>query len=150
MASMTMETGNSPTKLSPQDINHFNTPLNDRKKYIIETLNLKNNELIDTKQKLEDVTQLFLDHWAILDINGDRLARSKCEEKLEIDTYGPPVASRTRFVNPVLADQVKKKLQEWIDSGIVIPSTSPWQSPLVIVPKKNSTLYTHCNRLSFT
>ena len=67
---------------------------------------------------------------------GNRLAKFKCEEKLEIDTHGPPVASRTRFVNPVLADQVKKKLQEWIDSGIVIPSTSPWQSPLVIVPKK--------------
>ena len=45
------------------------------------------------------------------------------------------MASRTRFVNPVLAERVKEKLQEWINSGIVIPSTSPWQSPLVIVPK---------------
>ena len=127
-----------PEKMSTQDIQHFETSLEERRRYIIDTLKLEDNKLIDTKQKLEQITQIFLDHWGILDINGDRLAKFKCQEKLEIVTRGPPVASKTRFVNPILAEKVKLKLQEWIDSGIVIPSTSPWQSPLVIVPKKTA------------
>ena len=138
LATMLEDDKEMPPKLSLQDIRHFNTNLEERRNYIIKTLKLDENELIDTKQKLDEVTQLFLDHWGILDINGDRLAKFKCQEKLEIITHGQPIAAKTRFVNPVLAEKVKKKLQEWIKSGIIIPSTTPWQSPLVMVPKKTS------------
>ena len=98
-------------ELSPQDNQHFETSLEDRRNYIIKTLKLDNNELIDSEQKLEKVTQLFLDHWGVLDINGDRLAKFKCQEKIEIITHGPPVASKTRFVNLVLTEKGKEKIQ---------------------------------------
>ena len=136
LSAMTISNEEMPEEMSTQDIQHFETSFEERKRYIIDTLKLEDNKLIDTKQKLEQITQIFLDRWGILDIYGDRLAKFKCQEKLEIVTHGPQVASKTRFVNPILAEKVKLKLQEWIDSGIVIPTTSPWQSPLVIVPKK--------------
>ena len=100
-----------PNEMSPQDKRHFSTTPEERRNYIIKTLKLndvKENELIDSNQKREEVIQLFLDHWGILDINGDRLAKFKCNEKLEIITEGEPIAAKTRFVNPVLAEKVKK------------------------------------------
>ena len=106
-----------PNEMSPQDKRHFSTTPEERRNYIIKTLKLndvKENELIDSNQKLEEVIQLFLDHWGILDINGDRLAKFKCNEKLEIITEGEPIAAKTRFVNPVLAEKVKIIIDEWI------------------------------------
>ena len=96
-------------KMYPQDIQHFKTSLEDRRNCIIKTLKLDNNKLIDSEQKLEKVTELFFGYWGVLDINGDRLAKFKSQKKIEIITHGPPVASKTRFVNPVLAETVKEK-----------------------------------------
>ena len=71
-----------------------------------------------------------------MDINGVRLAKFKSDATLEITTTGEPIACRTRFVNPILAKEVKKIIDGWVDRGIAIPTTSPSQSPLVIVSKK--------------
>ena len=133
IASLT--TGNL-EKMSIQDKRHFDTSMEDRKSYIIETLKLRENKLIDTEDKLDKVIKLFLKYWGILDINGDRLAKFRSKEKLEINTTGEPIACRTRFVNPILAKAVKNIIEDWVKRGIAVPTTSPWQSPLVIVPKK--------------
>ena len=69
-------------------------------------------ELLTLNRNKKTSIHLFLDHWGILDINGDRLAKFKCYEKLEIITEGEPIAAKTRFVNPVLAEKVKTIIDE--------------------------------------
>lgn len=57
------------------------------------------------------------------------------EIRLQPDTQ--PIRSRYRPPNPSLEPVLKKQLQEWEDQGVIEPSNSPWNFPLVAVPKKN-------------
>jgi hypothetical protein len=36
-------------------------------------------------------------------------------------------------------DKIRKQIQEFLDKGVIVPSTSPCGSPIVLVPKKNGT-----------
>jgi hypothetical protein len=36
-------------------------------------------------------------------------------------------------------DEIKKQIQELLEKGVIIPSTSPCRSPIVVVPKKDGT-----------
>ena len=36
-------------------------------------------------------------------------------------------------------NEVKKKLQKFLEKGVIRPSTSPCGSPIIIVPKKDGT-----------
>jgi hypothetical protein len=35
--------------------------------------------------------------------------------------------------------KLKKQIQEFLDKGVIMPSTSPCGSPIVLVPKKDGT-----------
>ena len=36
-------------------------------------------------------------------------------------------------------DEIKKQIQELLDKGVIVPSSSPCGSPIVLVPKKDGT-----------
>lgn len=56
----------------------------------------------------------------------------------EIDTgEASPIACQHRRVPIHLEDKVEKMVQDFVDKGIIRPSESPWNAPLVVVPKKN-------------
>ena len=35
--------------------------------------------------------------------------------------------------------EIKRQIKEMLDKGIIRPSTSPWGSPIVLIPKKDGT-----------
>ena len=53
-----------------------------------------------------------------------------------IETSGPPVFSKPRRVTPEKLDIIKTYISECLAQGILRPSSSPWASPLHLVPKK--------------
>jgi len=55
----------------------------------------------------------------------------------EIITRGPPVASRVRRLSPEKLSIAQAEFKEMEEMGIVRRSTSPWASPLHMVPKSN-------------
>ncbi|MEL7308570.1 MAG: reverse transcriptase family protein [Pseudomonadota bacterium] len=59
----------------------------------------------------------------------------------EIDTGGvKPIACQNRRIPFGLEEKVDKLIQELVDKNIIRPSESPWNAPLVVIPKKNGDL----------
>jgi len=50
-------------------------------------------------------------------------------------TKGPPVASRVRRLSPEKREIVKEEIANLLKAGIITPSSSPYTSPIHIVPK---------------
>ena len=59
----------------------------------------------------------------------------RCKIEHHIITSGPPVVSRVRRLSPERLAFVKKEIRQLLESGIVVPSSSPYASPIHIVPK---------------
>lgn len=55
----------------------------------------------------------------------------------KIVTDAEPIKQRYYPVSPVVLKQIDKELQDMLDQDIIEPSSSPWSSPIVMVPKKD-------------
>lgn len=55
----------------------------------------------------------------------------------QIQTTGPPVASKPRRMAPDKLRAVKQEFESMMELGICCPSKSSWASPLHCAPKKN-------------
>ena len=53
-----------------------------------------------------------------------------------IATTGPPIRARTRRLSPERLKIAKQEFEQMLQQGIIRPSSSPWSSPLHMVPKK--------------
>ena len=53
-----------------------------------------------------------------------------------ISTTGPPISSRTRRLSPERLQVARQEFEHMLELGIIRPSSSPWSSPLHMVPKK--------------
>ena len=53
-----------------------------------------------------------------------------------IETTGPPVSARPRRLAPDRLQAAKREFELMLQLGIIRPSSSPWASPLHMVPKK--------------
>ncbi|KFD61463.1 hypothetical protein M514_26359 [Trichuris suis] len=58
-----------------------------------------------------------------------------------IETRGRPVYARPRRLMPDRLAAAKKELEELIRRGILVPSRSPWSSPIHLVPKDKGRTY---------
>ncbi|HSN24512.1 MAG TPA: reverse transcriptase family protein, partial [Methylomicrobium sp.] len=60
--------------------------------------------------------------------------------KMHIDTGDhPPVRSRGFRHSPADRAEISRQVKEMLDAGVVQESDSPWQSPVILVRKKDST-----------
>ena len=53
-----------------------------------------------------------------------------------ITTTGPPIRARTRRLPPERLKIARQKFEQMLQQGIIQPSSTPWASPLHMVPKK--------------
>lgn len=56
-----------------------------------------------------------------------------------------PISSPAYSMNPIVLKKVDVILDKYIASGLIQLSTSPWRSPLVVIPKKNGDLHVTVN-----
>ena len=61
---------------------------------------------------------------------------TKHEIEHHIETTGPPVSARPRRLAPDRLKVAKREFEHMLQLGIIRPSSSPWSSPLHMVPKK--------------
>ena len=64
---------------------------------------------------------------------------SVVKHKIRLDDY-TPFKERHRRIPPHLYEEVKKHLKEMMDKGAIQKSSSPWESPVVLVRKKDGGL----------
>ena len=93
-----------------------------------------NEECLNASQKAE--LQELLEEFRPL-LEPGKLGCVKGYEHV-IDTgASPPVQSRYNYLNPRIMGDVHIELDDRLKRDIVEPSASPWQSPLLILPKKD-------------
>ncbi|CAN0043780.1 unnamed protein product, partial [Sphacelaria rigidula] len=51
-----------------------------------------------------------------------------------------PISSRPHRTNPILTKKVNATLDVYLGAGLIQRSSSPWASPLVVVPKKDGNI----------
>ena len=56
-----------------------------------------------------------------------------------------PVTSRPHRINPVVAKEVDVTLNQYLAAGLIQYSTSPYSSPLVVIPKRSGCVTTTVN-----
>ena len=56
-----------------------------------------------------------------------------------------PISSRPYRTNPVLTKKVDAIIDSYLAAGLVQHSTSPWSSPVVVVPKPNGDIWITVN-----
>ena len=61
-----------------------------------------------------------------------------------IETKGPPSSARPRRLAPDRYSSIKQEFDHMLELGIIRTSSSPWASPLHVVPKKDSNDWRPC------
>lgn len=93
----------------------------------------KNNLSPDQQARLNTVVEEFRS------LSGGRLGRTNLEQHV-IDTGDiSPIKQRYYPVSPHLLPILNKELDRMLELGVVEPSHSAWNSPVLLVPKANGT-----------
>lgn len=71
--------------------------------------------------------------------NPDNLDRTNVLSH-RIDTEGAPIRQGVRRVPLPQREEIRKLLKEMQERDIIVPSKSPWASPIVLVPKKDGSI----------
>ncbi|TNN15986.1 Pol polyprotein, partial [Schistosoma japonicum] len=100
------------------------------------------NLLVDASKKrlVDSNTKLYpiLDKYPNLNKATSKLSCVTSNVTQHITTTGQPVFSEARRLAPEKLRIAKNEFDHIIDLGIIRPSSSPWSSPLHMVPKKDS------------
>ena len=57
--------------------------------------------------------------------------------EISVPEGSAPVTSRPHRIKPILAEEVDAALNQYLAAGLIQHSTSPYSSPLVVIPKKS-------------
>ena len=91
-----------------------------------------------TKQEMKEIVELMSHHRAALALSYNDLAEVKrIKMKIDLIEGAEPVAVKPRPTPPHLREVERLQIERWKQQGVIEDSIgSPWNSPLVIVPKK--------------
>lgn len=104
-----------------------------RVRKLLEMLKL---DKMNNEEKLE-ISKICAKFADIFHLPGDKLNICNLyEQKIHLKTGVSPVYSKPYRLPHAQKTEIKKQIQEMIDSDIIEESTSEWSSPLLIVPKK--------------
>ena len=86
----------------------------------------------------EAVIQLFVDNFNVLATHTNQYGETEVlEMKIYLIPGAIPYKSRVRPLNPNQKENLQDQINEWLEQGVIEPSTSPWASPLVPLKKKD-------------
>ena len=107
---------------------------------ILEKLDLKGIESW-TEQQQHSVRKLLEEYQHLFALNLKELGKtSLVQHEIQLSDK-TPFKERYRRIPPHQYEEVRKHLQEMLDIGAIHRSTSPWASPVVLVCKKDGSLW---------
>ena len=125
---------------SKQSINSLTEKEMNNEKSLINNILKELREKMNKENSYENVKSTM----AILERNADIFSKYKMDiGKTELvyhhieTTDNKPIAFKPRRIPKGLEDEVDHMIDNLIEAGIVKPSTSPWNFPIVVVRKKN-------------
>ena len=86
---------------------------------------------------------LLLKHWEVFSVDGSFGKTDLIQHEI-VTIPKPPIKERFRPINPILEEDLKRQLKEWLAHDVIEPSKSPWNFALVAASKKNSTKKRWC------
>lgn len=93
-----------------------------------------------TPAELQIVEELVKEYHDVFYLEGDGLTFAKCGEHKIFTTPGiNPVNTRQYRIPLWQRDIINNKIDDLLEKGIIEPSKSLWNSPLLLVPKKSET-----------
>ena len=87
----------------------------------------------------EQINALLVNYAHVFATNTSKLGRTDAITH-RIETTGAPIRQSIRRTPPLQREAVGKLLDEMKNKNIVSPSSSPWASPIVLVPKKDGSI----------
>lgn len=116
----------------------FKINKNDESKFEQLKKNLDLSNIEDgNKQKLLDVCRQYLDSFS--DPNEPISAVKEFEQHIFIKPDTMPKYVKQYRLPPIQREAIAKKVRQMVEEDIAEPSTSAWNSPILIVPKKGAT-----------
>jgi len=103
-----------------------------RVKELFTNLGLEKSHLNPEKLQLENLIKEFSDLFAM-----NNLGRTSLVEHHINTGDHRPIKQLPRRVPHFLKEEVSHHVQEMLDNGVIVPSHSPWASPVVLVAKKD-------------
>lgn len=104
----------------------------ERIRYIIENINTK----LNTEEEMEVICKLCKDYNDVFYIEGDVLSYTNLiEHRIPIKPGTAPIATRQKRIVDSQKKELKRQLAELERQGIIEPSFSPWNSPIMVVKK---------------
>lgn len=88
------------------------------------------------EEEKENVKKLIRNNQDRFHIPGDTLEATEVLEHRIITTDNIPINTKQYRYPPIHREEINRQVQELLDTDVVEPSVSPYNSPLWIVPKK--------------
>ena len=112
----------------------INTQLKNRKELLLSKLRLAH-----IKEGAEQLKEICVEYNDIFRLPGDKLSETKSITH-SIPTPSIPKGRAITLKNYRIPEQhqkeVDKQVKEMLDQEIIVPSSSPWNFPIIVVPKK--------------
>ena len=112
----------------------------ERIKTITTAFGLHEKKLLSTPLLLGQAIELLLKYYHVFSWNGKPGKTTLIEHRINLRPGAQPYRAKCRPVNPALEAKLKEALEAWQTQGVIVPSTSEWASPLVLVLKKDGGL----------
>ena len=112
-------------------------PNDERKHKLLEALKLERGDL--TTKQFSDLKAIMLEASDVFALDNSELGCTSLV-KHTIDTGDNPPIKQQPYRTPMIyRERMAKMIEDMQAQGIVQPSSSPWASPVVLVPKKDGT-----------
>ena len=128
------------TKL--QTIHNLNSEVSRHNKSYVDTperreqvLRLIRNQHLNTEEAIS-LEHIISEYTDIFYLDGDRLTYSNFFKHRIPTSSDIPIRAKTYRLPPMHEQEVKQQIQKMLDQDIIQPSSSPWNSPIWVVPKK--------------
>lgn len=126
-----------PSGTADPDPSQASTWNNDQKRaWLDKEFRFKDNAHMTTEQRRQAL-DLLLKYWEVFSVDGSFGCTDLVEHEIYTQPGHPPIRCRYRPVNPTMEKCLQEQLDAWKKHDVIEESNSPWNFPLVAVPKKN-------------
>ena len=103
----------------------------------LEGVDIEMGSDLTPQQKATLKEMLFKNHSVFSTTRSELGTCTNIEHEINIKPGTKPIASRPYHVNPKQMSVFREEIENLLKDGIIEPSSTPWRSPVMLVPKKS-------------